>query len=342
MDRRSRSVDDRVQGQVVLGPAPVKGRFTEFSGDGQITETQTVFGRVDIKAASLDTGIRKRDEHLRSAEFFEVEKFPDISVVVTSAEAIDGDTVDLRAQLTVKRHHRTAAPAGQGDGARRRRGAAGRAGHHRPPGLRRRRQHDGHDRRQARRFPATSCSGERRASIWRMAQPSEPSRPLRILVYSDNPRTREQVQLALGKRVHPDLPELTYVDVATGPMVIRQMDEGGFDLVDPGRGGDADRRHGDRQTAQGRDRRLPADPGADRTARRRLAGQLVARRGRGSPPDRPDPFGRRGGVAAARARAVASTHELACRTCLFEARRHGRGVLVAILTKKCGVHSKAR
>ncbi|AMO60574.1 response regulator with CheY-like receiver domain and winged-helix DNA-binding domain [Mycolicibacterium phlei] len=59
----------------------------------------------------------------------------------------------------------------------------------------------------------------------------ESSRPLRVLVYSDNPRTREQVQLALGRRVHPELPELTYVEVATGPMVIRKMDEGGFDLV---------------------------------------------------------------------------------------------------------------
>lgn len=57
------------------------------------------------------------------------------------------------------------------------------------------------------------------------------SRPLRVLVYSDNPRTREEVQLALGKRVHPDLPELTYFEVATGPMVIKQMDQGGFDLV---------------------------------------------------------------------------------------------------------------
>lgn len=59
----------------------------------------------------------------------------------------------------------------------------------------------------------------------------ESSRPLRILVYSDDPRVREQVKLALGKRVHPDLPELTYVEVATGPMVIRHMDQGGFDLV---------------------------------------------------------------------------------------------------------------
>jgi polyisoprenoid-binding protein YceI len=43
-----------------------------------------------------------RDNHLRSADFFQAEKFPDISLVVTSAEAIDGDSVDLRAQLTIK------------------------------------------------------------------------------------------------------------------------------------------------------------------------------------------------------------------------------------------------
>ncbi len=36
---------------------------------------------------------------------------------------------------------------------------------------------------------------------------------------------------ALGTQLHPDLPELTYVEVATGPMVIRTMDEGGIDLA---------------------------------------------------------------------------------------------------------------
>ena len=54
---------------------------------------------------------------------------------------------------------------------------------------------------------------------------------LHILNYSSNARTREQVRRALGERVHPDLPELTYTDVATGPMVITLMDRGGFDLV---------------------------------------------------------------------------------------------------------------
>ena len=57
------------------------------------------------------------------------------------------------------------------------------------------------------------------------------SSALRILVYSDNANTRQQVIRALGKHLHPDLPELSYVEVATGPMLIRQMDEGGIDLA---------------------------------------------------------------------------------------------------------------
>lgn len=59
----------------------------------------------------------------------------------------------------------------------------------------------------------------------------ESSVALRILVYSDNAETRQQVIRALGKHLHPDLPELTYLEVATAPMVVRQMDEGGIDLA---------------------------------------------------------------------------------------------------------------
>lgn len=91
-----------VKTKSMWGLVPVKGRFTEFSGDGQLTAPQTVSGRIDIRTASLRTGIGKRDAHLHSADFFEAEKFPDISVVVIEADAIDGDTIDLRAQLTIK------------------------------------------------------------------------------------------------------------------------------------------------------------------------------------------------------------------------------------------------
>lgn len=54
---------------------------------------------------------------------------------------------------------------------------------------------------------------------------------LRLLVYSNNANTRAAVMAALGTRVHPDLPDLSYVEVATGPMVIQQVDAGGIDLA---------------------------------------------------------------------------------------------------------------
>ncbi len=54
---------------------------------------------------------------------------------------------------------------------------------------------------------------------------------LRILVYSNNANTRDQVMLALGKRPHPDLPAVSYVEVATEPVVIQQIDAGGIDLA---------------------------------------------------------------------------------------------------------------
>jgi DNA-binding response OmpR family regulator len=56
-------------------------------------------------------------------------------------------------------------------------------------------------------------------------------RPIRILVYSDDADVRDQVRLALGKRLHPDLLEITYLDVATAPVVIEHLDAGDADLA---------------------------------------------------------------------------------------------------------------
>lgn len=54
---------------------------------------------------------------------------------------------------------------------------------------------------------------------------------LKILVYSDDVNTRQQVILALGRRPHPDLPEVEYVEVATEPVVIQHMDAGEIALA---------------------------------------------------------------------------------------------------------------
>ena len=57
------------------------------------------------------------------------------------------------------------------------------------------------------------------------------SKPLKVLVYSDDLTTRQQVILALGRRPHPDLPEVSYVEVATEPVVIQNLDAGHIDLA---------------------------------------------------------------------------------------------------------------
>jgi polyisoprenoid-binding protein YceI len=80
----------------------VTGTFTQFFGDAQITAAGEVFGHVAIAAASLATGMGKRDEHLRSADFFEVDRYPEITVAVTGLAPTTGNNADVRATMTIK------------------------------------------------------------------------------------------------------------------------------------------------------------------------------------------------------------------------------------------------
>lgn len=66
---------------ILGGLSKVRGKFTDFSvnlvhDEKDITKSSVT---ATIKAASIDTGIEKRDAHLRTADFFDVEKFPEIT-----------------------------------------------------------------------------------------------------------------------------------------------------------------------------------------------------------------------------------------------------------------------
>lgn len=55
--------------------------------------------------------------------------------------------------------------------------------------------------------------------------------PLRVLVYSDNAKTRHLIELALGQDPEPRLPPIDFIEVATQATVMRQMASGGVDVA---------------------------------------------------------------------------------------------------------------
>jgi polyisoprenoid-binding protein YceI len=82
--------------------AKVNGRFTQLTGAGTISAAGEVTGTITVAAASIDTGINKRDDHLRSKDFFDVTNYPDLSVTIGSATvSADGDAV-FSGTLTVR------------------------------------------------------------------------------------------------------------------------------------------------------------------------------------------------------------------------------------------------
>jgi polyisoprenoid-binding protein YceI len=80
---------------------PVKGRAKALSGEAQINPSGDATGRLVIDATSVDTKNRKRDNHLRTADFFEVDKFPTIEFAATRARPAGAGLVEVTGDLTV-------------------------------------------------------------------------------------------------------------------------------------------------------------------------------------------------------------------------------------------------
>jgi polyisoprenoid-binding protein YceI len=81
----------------------VRGRFDEFSGKVNMDPKNLPASSVDfhIKATSIDTAVADRDKHLRSADFFDVEKYPEISFKSESIKATGKDKYDVTGTLTM-------------------------------------------------------------------------------------------------------------------------------------------------------------------------------------------------------------------------------------------------
>jgi polyisoprenoid-binding protein YceI len=84
-----------------MGIASVRGSFHSFQGTIDATGDAPVLEGT-VEAASIDTNEENRDGHLKSPEFFDAERYPQISFRSTTTEAGDGGRIRLAGEITIK------------------------------------------------------------------------------------------------------------------------------------------------------------------------------------------------------------------------------------------------
>ena len=84
--------------------ATTKGRFADFEGVLEVDEGRPLLSsvRASIDVASIDTKEPKRDEHLRSDDFFSAEKFPKMTFVSKRVERVDDENYRVIGDLTIR------------------------------------------------------------------------------------------------------------------------------------------------------------------------------------------------------------------------------------------------
>lgn len=101
IDKDHSSLNFSVRHMVV---SKTKGYFSEFEGSANFENSDLAKGSVSftVKMSSIDTDNQKRDEHLRSSDFFDVEKYPEMSFTSTKVSDIEGENFKLIGNLTIK------------------------------------------------------------------------------------------------------------------------------------------------------------------------------------------------------------------------------------------------
>jgi polyisoprenoid-binding protein YceI len=82
----------------------VPGRFGDFDGtityDAQNPAASSV--ALNVRSASIDTDNDDRDKHLKSPDFFDVEKFTALTFASTAVKTLDADTLEVTGDLTIR------------------------------------------------------------------------------------------------------------------------------------------------------------------------------------------------------------------------------------------------
>jgi polyisoprenoid-binding protein YceI len=87
-----------------LGLSTVKGTFHRLTGELDLDEQTPTnsLGRVEVDVTSIDTRDERRDNHLRSADFFDAENFPTATFVTREVRHQHGDRFEVEGDLTIR------------------------------------------------------------------------------------------------------------------------------------------------------------------------------------------------------------------------------------------------
>jgi polyisoprenoid-binding protein YceI len=81
----------------------VRGRFKLFQGAIHVEDTvEDSWAELEIDAASIDTGVEDRDNHLRSADFLDVEHYPTITYRTSKVERTGESTLRVEGDITIR------------------------------------------------------------------------------------------------------------------------------------------------------------------------------------------------------------------------------------------------
>jgi polyisoprenoid-binding protein YceI len=82
----------------------VRGHFREFDGTLEAAPDDPANSRArgSVKVASIDTANAERDEHLRSPDFFDADRYPEIRFASTRVAHVEGGTYAVWGELTIK------------------------------------------------------------------------------------------------------------------------------------------------------------------------------------------------------------------------------------------------
>ncbi len=87
-----------------LGITTVTGTFHDFEIDLDLdaSDLSTLQTSATVQAGSIDTGIERRDGHLRSGDFFEAETYPTLTFESTGVQNVNGNQFELLGNLTIR------------------------------------------------------------------------------------------------------------------------------------------------------------------------------------------------------------------------------------------------